>query len=283
MSSLKEKIFLKEDPNVYEDKDAHLVRSLRVRDFLALGVGTIVSTSIFTLPGVVAAQHAGPAVALSFLGAAIVAGLVAFAYAEMSAAMPFAGSAYSWINVIFGEFFGWIAGWALLAEYFIAVAFVASGLSANFRGLIAPLGLEMPKSLANAFGTDGGVVDLLAVVIMLMVALLLAYGVSQAARVENVLVVLKVLAVIVFIIVGATAIKVSNYVPFIPAYHQNADGTAFGGWQGIYSGISMIFLAYIGFDSIAANSAEAKDPQKTMPRGILGSLAIAVVLFMAVA
>lgn len=283
MSSLKEKIFLKEDPNVYEDKDAHLVRSLRVRDFLALGVGTIVSTSIFTLPGVVAAQHAGPAVALSFLGAAIVAGLVAFAYAEMSAAMPFAGSAYSWINVIFGEFFGWIAGWALLAEYFIAVAFVASGLSANFRGLIAPLGLEMPKSLANAFGTDGGVVDLLAVVVMLMVALLLAYGVSQAARVENVLVVLKVLAVIVFIIVGATAIKVSNYVPFIPAYHQNADGTAFGGWQGIYSGISMIFLAYIGFDSIAANSAEAKDPQKTMPRGILGSLAIAVVLFMAVA
>ncbi|KRM57665.1 hypothetical protein C5L31_001353 [Secundilactobacillus malefermentans] len=283
MSSLKEKIFLKEDPNVYEDKDAHLVRSLRVRDFLALGVGTIVSTSIFTLPGVVAAEHAGPAVALSFLLAAIVAGLVAFAYAEMSAAMPFAGSAYSWINVVFGEFFGWIAGWALLAEYFIAVAFVASGLSANLRGLLQPLGLSMPRSLANAFGTDGGVVDLLAVVVMMLVAVLLAYGVSQAARVENILVVLKVLAIIVFIIVGATAIKGSNYVPFIPAYHENADGTAFGGWQGIYAGVSMIFLAYIGFDSIAANAAEAKDPQKTMPRGILGSLAIAVVLFVAVA
>lgn len=283
MSSLKEKIFLKEDPNVYEDKDAHLVRSLRVRDFLALGVGTIVSTSIFTLPGVVAAEHAGPAVALSFLLAAIVAGLVAFAYAEMSAAMPFAGSAYSWINVVFGEFFGWIAGWALLAEYFIAVAFVASGLSANLRGLLQPLGLSMPRSLANAFGTDGGVVDLLAVVVMMLVAVLLAYGVSQAARVENILVVLKVLAIIVFIIVGATAIKGSNYVPFIPAYHENTDGTAFGGWQGIYAGVSMIFLAYIGFDSIAANAAEAKDPQKTMPRGILGSLAIAVVLFVAVA
>lgn len=101
---------------------------------MALGVGTIVSTSIFTLPGVVAANHAGPAVVFSFIVAAVVAGLVAFAYAEMAAAMPFAGSAYSWINVMFGEFFGWIAGWALLAEYFIALAFVGSGLSANLRG-----------------------------------------------------------------------------------------------------------------------------------------------------
>ncbi|BAP85163.1 amino acid permease [Paucilactobacillus hokkaidonensis JCM 18461] len=283
MASFKEKIFRKEDPSVYEDKDSHLTRTLRVRDFLALGVGTIVSTSIFTLPGVVAAEHAGPAVALSFLAAAIVAGLVAFAYAEMSAAMPFAGSAYSWINVIFGEFFGWIAGWALLAEYFIAVAFVGSGLSANFRGLIEPLGVHFPKYLANAFGTDGGVIDIVAAVAIILVALLLSRGVSEAARVENVLVVLKVLAVILFIVVGASAIRFSNYVPFIPAYHANPDGSAFGGWQGIYAGVSMIFLAYIGFDSIAANSAEAINPQKTMPRGILGSLVIAVVLFVAVA
>lgn len=283
MASFKEKIFRKEDPNVYQDKDAHLVRTLRVRDFLALGVGTIVSTSIFTLPGVVAAEHAGPAVALSFLVAAVVAGLVAFAYAEMASAMPFAGSAYSWINVIFGEFFGWIAGWALLAEYFIAVAFVGSGLSANFRGLIEPLGVVFPKYLANAFGSDGGVIDIVAAIVMILVALLLSRGISSAARVENILVVLKVLAVILFLIVGATAIRFSNYLPFIPAYHANADGSAFGGWQGIYAGVSMIFLAYIGFDSIAANSAEAINPQKTMPRGILGSLLIAVVLFVAVA
>ncbi|KRM12430.1 amino acid permease [Paucilactobacillus suebicus] len=282
MASLKEKIFRKEDPSVYDTKDAHLVRSLRVRDFLALGVGTIVSTSIFTLPGVVAAQHAGPAVALSFLVAAIVAGLVAFAYAEMSAAMPFAGSAYSWINVIFGEFFGWIAGWALLAEYFIAVAFVGSGLSSNFRGLIAPLGLSLPKQLSNAVGVNGGVIDLVAAIAIVIVALLLSRGVSSAARVENVLVVLKVLAVLLFLAVGVTAIKAHNYVPFIPKYRATADG-AFGGWQGIYAGVSEIFLAYIGFDSIAANSAEAKDPQKTMPRGILGSLVIAVVLFVGVA
>lgn len=271
----------KEDPQVYANKDGHLVRSLKVRDFLALGVGTIVSTSIFTLPGEVAAMHTGPAVAISFLLAAVVAGLVAFAYAEMSAAMPFAGSAYSWINVVFGEFFGWIAGWALLAEYFIALAFVGSGLSANFRALIAPLGLKLPASLSNAFGTDGGIVDLVSVIVIALVAALISRGVSRAARVENVLVVLKVFAVLLFIVVGLTALHAANYVPFIPKYHQTANGP-FGGWQGIYAGVSMIFLSYIGFDSIAANSAEAVNPQKTMPRGILGSLAIAVILFVAV-
>ena len=271
----------KEDPQVYANKDGHLVRSLKVRDFLALGVGTIVSASIFTLPGEVAAMHTGPAVAISFLLAAVVAGLVAFAYAEMSAAMPFAGSAYSWINVVFGEFFGWIAGWALLAEYFIALAFVGSGLSANFRALIAPLGLKLPASLSNAFGTDGGIVDLVSVVVIALVAALISRGVSRTARVENVLVVLKVFAVLLFIVVGLTALHAANYVPFIPKYHETTNGP-FGGWQGIYAGVSMIFLSYIGFDSIAANSAEAINPQKTMPRGILGSLVIAVVLFVAV-
>ncbi|WP_367342130.1 APC family permease [Limosilactobacillus sp.] len=268
----------KEDPSVYQDKDSHLVRSLRVRDFLGLGVGTIVSASIFTMPGEVAAMHTGPAVAISYLLAAVVAGLVAFAYAEMAAAMPFAGSAYSWINVIFGEFFGWIAGWALLAEYFIALAFVASGLSSNFRALIAPLGWKLPASLSNAFGTQNGVIDLVAVVVLLFVAFMISRGVSDAARVENILVVLKVAAILLFIVVGLTAVKAHNYVPFIPKYKMTSNG-AFGGWQGVYAGVSMLFLAYIGFDSIAANSAEAINPQKTMPRGILGSLVIAVVLF----
>ena len=272
----------KEDPRVYENKDGHLVRSLKVRDFLALGVGTIVSASIFTLPGEVAAMHTGPAVAISFVVAAVVAGLVAFAYAEMAAAMPFAGSAYSWINVVFGEFFGWIAGWALLAEYFIALAFVGAGLSANLRALLAPAGIKLPAALSNAFGTEGGVVDIISVVVIAVVAILIANGASKAARVENLLVVLKVFAILLFVVVGLTAIKSSNYVPFIPKYHETANG-AFGGWQGIYAGVSMIFLSYIGFDSIAANSAEAINPQKTMPRGILGSLLVAVVLFVSVA
>ena len=142
MKNIWKRMLAKEDPSVYKAKDAHLLQVLTTKDFLALGVGTIVGTAIFTLPGVVAAKYAGPAVALSFLAAAVVAALVAFAYAEMASTMPFAGSAYSWINVVFGEFFGWVAGWALLAEYFISVAFVGSGLSANFRGLIEPLGFK---------------------------------------------------------------------------------------------------------------------------------------------
>lgn len=271
----------KEDPRVYENKDGHLVRSLKVKDFLALGVGTIVSASIFTLPGEVAALHTGPAVAISFILAAISAGLVAFTYAEMAAAMPFAGSAYSWINVVFGEFWGWVAGWALLAEYFIASAFVGSGLSANFRALIAPMGLKLPAFLSNAFGTNGGIIDAISLISILLVALLISHGVSRAARVENGLVVLKVLAILFFIVVGLTALKGANFTPFIPKYRPTAHGP-FGGWQGIYAGVSMIFLSYIGFDSIAANSAEAINPQKTMPRGILGSLGIAVTLFVGV-
>ena len=282
MSSFWRRLTLKEDPSVYEDKDSHLPRVLRVRDFLALGVGTIVSTSIFTLPGVVAADHAGPAVALSCLLASIVAGLVAFAYAEMSAAMPYAGSAYSWINVVFGEVFAWIAGWALLAEYFIAVAFVASGLSANLRGLLATFGIGIPNALANPFGSNGGIADIFAVIVMILVALLLSRGVSEAARVERFLVVLKVMAIIAFILIGLSAIHVKNYFPFIPPHEVLPNGKDFGGWSGVYTGVSTIFLAYIGFDSIAANAAEAKDPERTMPRGIIGSLIIAVILFVSV-
>ncbi len=282
MSNFSQKILRREDPRVYQDKDSHLMRTLRVRDVMALGIGTIVSTSIFTLPGIVAATHTGPAVALSFLFAAIVAGLVSFAYAEMASAMPFAGSAYSWINVVFGELFGWVAGWALLAEYFIATAFVASGFSANLRGLISPLGVKLPDALSNTFGNQGGIIDIVAAIVILLTALLLSFGLSEAARIENILVVLKVLAIGLFIVVGLTVIKLDNYVPFIPEYKMT-DAGAFGGWQGIYAGVSMIFLAYIGFDSIAANSAEAINPQRTMPRGILGSLLVAVVLFVAVA
>ncbi len=154
------KIARKEDPAIYQNKDGHLKRTLRVRDFLALGVGTIVS-QYHLYVAIVAAEHAGPAVALSFLLAAIVAGLVAFTYAEMAAAMPFAGSAYSWVNVLFGEFFGRLPVGLLLAEYFIAVAFVASGFSANLRGLVKPIGIELPAALSNPFVTASSILLLL--------------------------------------------------------------------------------------------------------------------------
>ena len=271
----------KASPASFSHSDAHLHKTLGVKDMLALGVGTIVSTAIFTLPGIVAADHAGPAVAISFVIAAIVSGLAAFAYAEFASALPFAGSAYSWANVVFGEVFGWIAGWALLAEYFIAVAFVASGWSANFKLFLASHNLVLPPALAGSFAAgNGGVVDISALFAVLIVTVLLWRGTSSTARVENILVIGKVLVILIFIGVGLTAIHPGNYVPFIPDYKP---GTTFGGWQGIVAGASQIFLAYIGFDSIAANSAEAKDPKRTMPRGIIGSLVVATILFVTVA
>ncbi|MET3357434.1 UNVERIFIED_ORG: APA family basic amino acid/polyamine antiporter [Leuconostoc holzapfelii] len=273
--------FHKASPSSFEISDAHLQKTLGVREMLALGIGTIVSTAIFTLPGIVAAKHAGPAVAISFVIAAVVSGLAAFAYAEFASALPFAGSAYSWANVVFGEVFGWIAGWALLAEYFIAVAFVASGWSANFKLFLASHQLALPPALAGSFAAgNGGVIDLSALFAVLIVTILLWRGTNTTARVENVLVIGKVLVILIFIGVGLTAIHPANYVPFIPAHKP---GTDFGGWQGIFAGAAQIFLAYIGFDSIAANSAEAKDPKKTMPRGIIGSLVIATILFVTVA
>ena len=273
--------FHKASPSSFEISDAHLQKTLGVKEMLALGIGTIVSTAIFTLPGIVAAKHAGPAVAISFVIAAVVSGLAAFAYAEFASALPFAGSAYSWANVVFGEVFGWIAGWALLAEYFIAVAFVASGWSANFKLFLASHQLALPPALAGSFAAgNGGVIDLSALFAVLIVTILLWRGTNTTARVENVLVIGKVLVILIFIGVGLTAIHPANYVPFIPAHKP---GTDFGGWQGIFAGAAQIFLAYIGFDSISANSAEAKDPKKTMPRGIIGSLVIATILFVTVA
>lgn len=278
---LLDKLFYRHSPQKYELKDGHLKRSLKVKDLLSLGVGMIVSTSIFTLPGEVAAMHTGPAVVISFIIAAIIASLIALVYAEMAAAMPFAGSAYTWINVIFGELPGWIVGWALLAEYIIGLSFVISGISSNFKPLLISIGIKVPNFLSNPLGQKGGIIDIIAAAIVLIVGTLVAKQLSKVTLVENLLVILKVFAIILFITVGATAIHLKNFQPFIPRYHATVNG-AFGGWQGIFAGVSMIFVSYLGFDAIAANSAETVEPQKTMPRGIIGSLGIASLFFILV-
>ncbi|MDN6028405.1 MAG: amino acid permease [Lactobacillus sp.] len=281
MQRLWHKMIRKERPDVYEDKDSHLTRTLGVKELLGLGLGIVIGAAIFTLPGIVAAEHAGPAVALSFIFAAIGAGFAALAYGEMAAALPFAGSAYSWMNVVFGEVFGWIAGWALLAEYFVSVAFVASGWSSYFRGFLASIDIHLPPALTMPFDPQtGGIVDLFAVLLIVLVFWVLNQGLSHATRLENVIVILKVVVVLLFVFVGLREIHWSNYVPFIPKHRP---GTSFGGIPGIWAGTSQIFLAYVGFDAIAANSAEAKNPQRTMPLGIIGTLLGATTLFVIVA
>lgn len=280
MKKLIKRLFLKQNPRVYEEKDAQLTPSLRTRDLIGLGTGMVVGTAIFTLPGIVAAEHTGPAVPLAFIVAAIGAGLSALAYAETSSVLPFAGSAFSWINVLFGEFFGWIAGWALLAEYFISVAFVASGWSAYMQGFLGSFGIKLPHALTGGFDPHtGSYIDILAAFAILIVGILISRGVHQVSRIENIIVSVKLLVILMFIVVGATAIHPQNYVPFLPAHQP---GTTFGGWQGILAGTAQIFIAYVGFDAIAANTAETINPQKTMPRGLIGTLLLGTGFFIAV-
>lgn len=234
MKKLIARLLKKEDPSVYQLKDGQLEPTLRTIDLIGLGTGMVVGTAIFTLPGIVAAEHTGPAVPLAFIVAAIGAGLSALAYAETASVLPFAGSAFSWMNVLFGEFFGWIAGWALLAEYFISVTFVASGWSAYMQGFLASFGIKLPTALTGGFNpASGSYVDIFAAIAILAVGWLLSHGVHQVARIENTIVAIKLLVIILFIVVGATAIHTQNYHPFIPAHRP---GTTFGGWAGIWPG-----------------------------------------------
>lgn len=280
MKKFIQRLLWKQDPTLYRSKDAKLTPSLRTIDLVGLGTGMVVGTAIFTLPGIVAAEHTGPAVPLAFIVAAIGAGLSALAYAETSSVLPFAGSAFSWINVLFGEFFGWIAGWALLAEYFISVAFVASGWSAYMQGFLASFGIKLPTALTGGFNPQrGSYVDILAAIAILAVGILISRGVHQVSRIENIIVSVKLLVILMFIVVGMTAIHPQNYSPFIPPHIA---GTTFGGWQGILAGTAQIFIAYVGFDAIAANTAETINPQKTMPRGLIGTLVLGTGFFIAV-
>ena len=147
--------------------------------------------------------------------------LIALVYAEMSAAMPFAGSAYTWINVIFGELPGWVVGWALLAEYIIGLSFVISGISSNLKPILMSIGIKIPAFLSNPLGQKGGVLDIIAAVIILIVGILVSNKLSKVTLVENLLVILKIFAIILFIVVGATAIHLKNFQPFIPQYHPD--------------------------------------------------------------
>ncbi|MCS9983873.1 APC family permease [Weissella paramesenteroides] len=283
MSQLKlwQKMIRRENPSSYADKDGKLQPVLGKREMIAMGIGTVVGAGVFTMPGIVAAEYAGPAVVISFVIAALIAGLSALAYSELASAMPFAGSIYSWANVIFGEFIGWIAGWAILAEYLIALALVSSAWSSYFQGFLASFGFELPKFFQASFNlTKGTGFDLFGAIAILVVGVLASRGLRNIAQIENWLVVGKIAVIIIFIVVGATAVQVNNWLPFIP-HHQT--GTHFGGITGIIAGATQIFFSYIGFDTIAANSAEVKNPQKTMPQAIVGTLVIATALFVGVA
>src|SRR5262249_5332502 len=268
---------------------ATLKRVLGPGQLIMLGVGAIIGTGIFVLTGQTAAANAGPAIVISMVLAGLTSALAALCYSEFAATVPVAGSAYTYAYATLGEFIAWVIGWDLILEYALGSATVAVGWSGNLVTFLHQLGLSFPAALSAAPGTavqvgSGmapvvAVFNLPAVLITIAVTLLLIVGVSESATVNAIIVVLKVAIVLVVIGAGALFIVPAYWHPFIP---PNSGHFGEFGWSGVLRGAGVVFFAYIGFDAVSASAQEARDPQRDMPRGILGSLAICTVLFVLV-
>ncbi|MER5519970.1 amino acid permease [Streptomyces sp. NPDC002763] len=248
-----------------------LDRSLGLWQLTAIGVGGIIGAGIFTLAGTVANGTAGPAVLISFLIAGLASACAALSYAEFAGMIPKAGSAYTYGYAVLGEFAGWFIGWDLLLEYTAIVAVVAIGISGYFGFLVEEMGAELPRWMLGAPGSGAGHrVDLFAAVLCLLIAYLLNLGIRSAARFETVVVVLKVLVVLLVIGVGVFHINSANYHPFFPF-----------GVSGAFTGAATVFFAVFGYDAMSTAAEESKDAQRHMPKAIIYSLAISMVLYVA--
>jgi len=266
-----------------------LRRSLGRTQLIALGVGSIIGTGIFVMTGTAASQNAGPALVLSMILTTIGCAFSGLCYAEFAAMVPIAGSAYTYAYATIGEFVAWIIGWDLILEYALSVSTVAVGWSGYFVSLAHDVGLDIPLALTMPFGkvvTDAhgatvtGVFNLPAVFIVVLVSALLISGIRQSANTNTVLVMIKAMVLVVFVVAGASYVQRANLTPFIPA---NTGQFGHFGWSGVLRGAGVMFFAYIGFDAVTTAAQESKDPQRDMPVGILGSLAICTVLYIAVA
>ncbi len=265
-------LFRKESLDRYLERDNRFVKTLSAFDLMALGIGAVIGTGIFILPGTVAATTSGPGIILSFLGSAVVCALAAMCYAEFASAMPIAGSAYSYGNVVMGEIIGWILGWALILEYMLAVAAVSTGWAAYFDSFIEGFGLHVPKAISGPFDpAHGTYFNLVAIIIVLLISFLLSRGMTTSMRINNWAVIIKIAIIIIFVIVGAFYVKPSNWHPFLP-YKAS----------GVMQGAALVFFAYLGFDAVSSSAAEVKNAKKNMPIGIIGTLIVATVLYMAV-
>src|SRR6266508_3906524 len=253
-----------------------LRRSLGPWNLTALGIGSIIGTGIFVLTGTAASQNAGPALVISMIISAAGCAFSGLCYAEFAAMVPVAGSAYTYAYATVGEIFAWIIGWDLILEYALSTATVAVGWSGYFVSLARDAGITIPASLTG----PPGPFNLPAVVIVLLVAALLVVGIQQSADTNTLLVGIKAMVLVLFVVAGAAYIDRANLTPFVP---PNTDGFGHFGWSGVLRGAGVMFFAYIGFDAVSTAAQEAKNPARDMPIGILGSLAICTVIYVAVA
>jgi APA family basic amino acid/polyamine antiporter len=279
-----------------EEPEHGLRKSLSALDLIVYGVGVIVGTGIFVVTGSVAKQYAGPATALAFVAAAVVCGLAGLCYAEFASTVPVAGSAYTFGYASIGELPAWIIGWDLVLELALGAGVVAGGWSGYVANLLSHVGVEVPTRLSHKSGHFG--FDILAAALVLVLTGIVMAGMKLSARVTGLVVAVKVTVVLIVIFAGLFYVTGSNYHPFLPpSQHNTGSGShlhaplvqvMFGftpssfGVMGIFSAAAVVFFAFIGFDIVATAAEETKNPQRDMPRGIIGSLVVCTVLYVAV-
>jgi len=267
--------------------DDSLRRTLGLKELVVLGVGAVIGAGIFVITGQAAAEHAGPALTLSFVLAGLAAALAALSYAEFAAMLPVSGSAYVYAYATFGELLAWFIGWNVVAEYLLAVSSVAVGWSGYGVGLLKSLGIEVPAALANAplsfkdghLELTGALLNLPALLVVAALTALLYRGTRQSTMFASVVVALKVIVVVLFVVCGLQYVDPSLWHPYVPA---NQGGDHYG-WAGVFRAATSVFYAYIGFDAVATAAQETRNPQRNVPAGILISLAICTVLYIIVA
>jgi APA family basic amino acid/polyamine antiporter len=266
-----------------------LAKMLGPLSITAMGIGAIIGAGIFVLTGTAAAKYAGPGIMLSFVLGGVVCGFVGLCYAELAAMIPVSGSSYTYTYATLGELFAWVIGWDLILEYAMGAGTVAVGWSSYAVSLLHSLGLDLPPMLTASPGTAVTLADghtatawfnLPAAAIVVAITILLIRGTRESARLNTIMVAVKLVVVLAFLLVGAAYVKPSNWVPFVPA--NTGDFGSFGA-SGVLRGAGVVFFAYIGFDAVSTAAQEARNPQRDMPIGILGSLVICTVLYIAVA
>lgn len=247
-------------------------RDLKTVDLIMLGIGAIIGTGIFVITGVAAASYAGPALILSFGVAAFVIILTGLCFAEFSSRVPVVGGPYAYMYVVFGEFTAWMVGWLMICEFFLAVSSVASGWSGYVHGFLNGLGIQLPLAITAAYNPDKGTyVDLIAMLVVLLVTYWVSLEAKKALRLNNMMVFVKFAIIALFIIVGIFYVKPANWQPFMPF-----------GFSGVMNGAALVFFAFLGFDAVSMAAEEVKNPQKDIPKGIIGSILIATVLYIIV-
>lgn len=271
------------------NKKEGLKRTLTGLNLTTLGIGAIVGAGVFVLLGEAASKYSGPGVVLSFIFAALICVFAAFCYAEFASLIPVAGGAYSYAYATLGEIVAWTIGWGLTLEYLFSAATVAVGWSGYFSSFLADFGLSLPEAIskspliydvANGWQRTGAFLNLPAMAVMGFIGGMIAVGIKAAARYNNVIVIIKIGVILLFLACGIGYVNTANWVPFIP---ENTGIFGEFGLSGVLRGAGVVFFAYIGFDAISTLAQEARDPQKDLPIGMVGSLTISATIYIIIA